>query len=207
MFVRELEKLGFSFEKTQSWSFLLLVVVAIFACKRDIVKKHVYAGASYINFYETEFEHLNIYKSIFVKQNLHIWIFTNPFLWNGIWADLKGLHLLKLLRTRWMERRGDRFRNLQRLNILWWSLEIKKNRQIPHISSLENQSFFLVSLILFLPCKQLVNPWNWSYFLNPGFAEGGTDQGIGSLFNQQLFQPQHKNKYNITIKLTTKISN
>ena len=128
MFVRELEKLGFSFEKTQSWSFLLLVVVAIFACKRDIVKKHVYAGASYINFYETEFEHLNIYKSIFVKQNLHIWIFRNPFLWNEIWADLKGLHLLKLLRTRWMERRGDRFRNLQHLNILWWSLEIKKKQ-------------------------------------------------------------------------------
>ena len=129
MFVRELEKLGFSFEKTQSWSFLLLVVVAIFACKRDIVKKHnVYAGASQINLCETEFEHLNIYKSIFVKQNLHIWIFTNPFLWNGIWADLKGLHLLKLLRTRWMERRGDRFRNHQHLNILWWSWEIKTDK-------------------------------------------------------------------------------
>ena len=162
-FVRELEKLGFSLEKTQSWSFFLLVVVAIFACKRDIVKKHdVYAEAPQINFGETELEHLNIYKSIFVKQNLDIWTFANPFLCNGIWADLKGLHLLKLLRTRWMERRGDRFRNHQHLNILWWYWEMKKSTNSSHIFS----------------CPGQLNNW---HCLSVGPSEPTNNQSLGSI--------------------------
>ena len=124
-------------------------------------KKHdVYADASQINFGETELEHLNIYKSIFVKQNLDIWTFANPFLCNGIWADLKGLHLLKLLRTRWMERRGDRFRNHQHLNILWWSWEMKKSTNSSHIFSCPGQlnNWHCLSLGPLVPWSQLTMP-------------------------------------------------
>ena len=150
-------------------------------------KKHdVYADASQINFGETELEHLNIYKSIFVKQNLDIWTFTNPFLWNGIWADLKELHLLKLLRTRWMERRGDRFRNHQHLNILWWSWEIKTDNFFTYVCKKINL-FYITNPIS--PLQTIGQSMELELLPNPGFVEGGTDQSIGSYSINKFINP------------------